>query len=562
MSRIAALLIALITLSSSYAATSLSIDFSKTINTVPDYMYGTNVKGSGGNPSYIYLDGTTRALANYTWHRQMIDAANINYMRKDMYLECNSKADGTFWHTGDCSNIDISTSQVEWAAQSGKKMLFIASYMPTWLADVSAICASRHNSCPPTSYDRWGKLVVDFLDVVTQNGKYADSIEVEVWNEPYLSFLASDGTIQDRISIYMKLYNATYAAIKAKYPQIRVGGPSGTYGYMQGPVLSDAFFAQVDPDKVDFVTMHEYGDAYLVRDMQTAMDRIRAAGFGDKEVEWTEYQVSDSTVQLGNPNTYYRYLANTMMYMLNNESNVKSMDFYQWMEPYPYNAQDYWEYPSRFDMVSDPSLSNKLYVGFNFSRDFGTYHPAGAKIVQSASTKSNLQILASNGTKYHFTITDSNGVSATTINITGLDIANVTDIRTGQVYVVNNGVVDVGIVSNSVRHFLASPAIVEENITSPENITIQDNSTISSQPETPIILEPLAPIPPTPKQQPMYGQQQQTYAGYVAQYDKADLPLIVSDGIGTLLASIVDFADLIVIAGVLSYLWYLRFNKF
>jgi len=128
---------------------------------------------------------------------------------------------------------DLSKQQslVKWANENNMKVLFIASYMPNYLANITSDCSSNTMTCSANNYAEWGNNVVKYITEVTNEGLYKDSVEVEVWNEPDLDiFWLSNvgGTNAKRAQLYGQLYGATYNAIKSEYPDMPVGGPAVT----------------------------------------------------------------------------------------------------------------------------------------------------------------------------------------------------------------------------------------------------------------------------------------------------------------------------------------------
>jgi hypothetical protein len=178
----------------SHGESNISINFSSETAQINPYFYGVNTHGtwaSGNSLIDINEDGAVDTQSNYEWHRQKLSEANLNYLRADMGLAWKSNGYKTYY-----SYFNISAEQdiIEWAHNNSIKVMYIASYMPYWLANRSDLCSQSTinttavSQCTPLNYTQWGDIVVDYIDQVTQNGKYNSTIDIEVWNEPDLSF--------------------------------------------------------------------------------------------------------------------------------------------------------------------------------------------------------------------------------------------------------------------------------------------------------------------------------------------------------------------------------------
>ena len=128
------------------------------------------------------------------------------------------------------------------------------SFMPRALASGSKEFGFyRANVTPPSSYEKWGEFVGNFVRHLVQ--RYGAS-EVrqwyfEVWNEPNLQSWFWTGSQQD----YFKLYKAGAKAVKAVDPSLRTGGPA-TSAVQWLPQFLD--FCERNDAPVDFVSTHIY----------------------------------------------------------------------------------------------------------------------------------------------------------------------------------------------------------------------------------------------------------------------------------------------------------------
>ena len=106
---------------------------------------------------------------------------------------------------------------------------------------------------PPEDLEAWKKYITAFLDFLIH--RYgSEEIRTwffEVWNEPDLPVAFWNGTRDE----YFQLYEATAQAIKAKDPQIRVGGPATSNSKW---VRSFLKYCRERNVPVDFVSTHQY----------------------------------------------------------------------------------------------------------------------------------------------------------------------------------------------------------------------------------------------------------------------------------------------------------------
>ena len=121
---------------------------------------------------------------------------------------------------------------------------------------------------PPEDLEAWKKYITAFLDFLVH--RYGiEEIRTwffEVWNEPDLPVAFWNGTRDE----YFQLYEATAQAIKARDPQIRVGGPATSNSKW---VRSFLKYCRERNVPVDFVSTHQYaGDPLGGVESQGEMD--------------------------------------------------------------------------------------------------------------------------------------------------------------------------------------------------------------------------------------------------------------------------------------------------
>ncbi len=411
----------------------ITVNFSQNIGDIRSNFYGVTQHGIwGSNTSWINLDadGTLDTVSNYTWHRDAYTNAGINYLRADMALLGTANEDGTFktTSTDNYGNINTRANLVKWAFENNIKVLFIASFMPTWLNDTSNGCISDPDRCPPTNYTRWGELIVDWINITTNDGEYASAIEIEVWNEPDVAFFWLPDyalTNINRSIFYNKLYNATYNATKTAYPTIPVGGPS-TSEQDAGTELIMFHWMNNFTDKIDFVSHHEYKsliegdfDTLLENQYEWIFNNISSRGVNTDRIIISEFNVQDSDTKLNNPTEHKLQIALAYSGTLNSYPTNITMAMYQWAETLNYTEggiTNYPEFPQRWTMVAEPKLENEFYISYNVTKNFATFHSTGSTVVNSTSDNGDVRVVTSNQSEFgYLTVinTDSEEVNIT-----------------------------------------------------------------------------------------------------------------------------------------------------
>jgi xylan 1,4-beta-xylosidase len=134
---------------------------------------------------------------------------------------------------------------------------------------------------PPKSYQRWHDLVRALVQHLVERYGLDEVLtwDFEVWNEANLEVFWSGSKAE-----WMRLYDATAAAVKSVDERLAVGGPSSAAAGWVDDLLAHA---AANGSPVDFVSTHTYGSPPL--DMQASLDRH---GFGDARILWTEWGVT------------------------------------------------------------------------------------------------------------------------------------------------------------------------------------------------------------------------------------------------------------------------------
>lgn len=448
----------------------VSIDINRSTGQINDYFYGVNTHGIwGSNESWIDIDGNGTSdtgldtLSNYTWHREKLLGANIKFIRADMYLREKNTFRNT-WINGSFTNaynINRDINLVHWAYDNNIKIQYIASYMPGWNSNQTSDCALNYNStCPPLNYTLWGESVTQFLDIVTLNGTY-NNVEVEVWNEPDSStFWLNNLTQNDskRIPLYLNLYQTTYNAIKARYPNMKVGGPSYSSGTEKalGGLWMGAFMGNVSMDFFSYHTYRQsiwgdnisapyqnYWDDLLVKQVSTIKNNCASYNIPCSNIqlgEWSDYNSNEkaNVTNIYNMQLGLAYLAAIKYYP------SMTLSLYQWADARNYSKSGT---DQLWSMVSEPKLDGKLYVSYNITKQLSSNHKAGDLVLNSSSNNNNLFIAATKGPDHIGALTIANkDLNAYNVVLNNpLYFTNVTS-DNGTIYYLNDGVIDMGVI--------------------------------------------------------------------------------------------------------------------
>jgi len=302
----------------------------------------------------------------------------------------------------DSAKIRQAKNLVRWAANNDIKIQYIASYMPAQLANISNDCKSDISRC--SSYDNgfYAETVVQFIDQITENGLYADTIEIEVWNEPdSLKFWLPDleQGHANRIKLYNNMYGVVYDSVKQSYPEIEIGGPAITSYELPGTTFISSFMKD---NYYDFISIHVYRNdnegnyhELLKKRMEYMYNLCRQHDSDCSNIIIDEFNDRNLENQLTKPRKQNHQLALAYSYGLNYHPQNISFSLYQWSESRSYAANEvYPEYPYRWSMVSEPSLDNATYVSYNVTKDFATFHSAGSKIYRSTSDDDEIRVVA------------------------------------------------------------------------------------------------------------------------------------------------------------------------
>ena len=394
-------------------------NFSNSIGEVSDIFYGVNnpvVAGSSKTAVFINGNGI---YSDSTYHRDLMGNSNTVFYRVSMNLYESSISEGVFndtvWLTV-TGSIANKKDFVDYAHSMGYKVLFIVDSVPGWLANkTSGYCnSSDWGTCSPTDYTKFGELVVDFLNA-TDCGLYPETCYVEVRNEPanhlfLFNTLTTDGGANAslRSAEVNKEFNYTYNAIKAVYPNIKVGGVGVTdYVTSKDTYIINSNFLGNFSNVSDFFTFHIYKYTYSTQSMSTLYDLSLNAViqnlsaynsnisdiFLDESSDINAVMLNSSDVSLYR-NEYAVMYSSTLNKV---NSNITSIMPFLWSEQIPYFPSTY----PKFEWVSEPNLNNSIYPPYYVASNFSHLCPAGATVSVTSSDSTCLkQVACQKGNMY------------------------------------------------------------------------------------------------------------------------------------------------------------------
>lgn len=499
-------LLCLLVIVSGVCAADVEVFWDESIGVVSSTFYGVNNHGTwGSGNAWIDAngDGVYEARSDDAWNRQMMLDAGITYLRADMHLDGGLS---TYPHFS--GRVTVSKGMVKWAYEHNVTMLYIASYMPYWLANITPACSAVPSRCGPKDYQVFADLVVEWIDEVTLNGTYAGAMEIELWNEPDLSmFSLPNGTMQERIAVYNAMYGPMYDAIKRKYPGMAVGGLGLANPVGPGREMLKQWMIAY-PQKQDFVSFHRYFDGNVEQDLGRVFDNVSGlcveTGAKCSRFLLDEFNTWNSGVKVNDSGEYARRLGLAYVFLLNRDASMSTAE-YQWSEAKPYRAGiGYPEYPQRWSMVSEPLLDGEVYVSYNVTSDVARNHPPGAAVYRSVGNVSHAVVASAFGGERSVTLV--NRVTGVMVNVRSV-----------------------------------VPVVVVENVSVVEGVSASEGPGL---PEEVVVVE-------KKKDVGVGGSAPMTYKSYVSKYDKGDLPVIVIDGIGTGAAEFVGMLEIVIVGLVL-----------
>lgn len=440
------------------------------------------ISSGSGDWEYISSQAVISADVSEGWRIVIEGDPNENFIWDDVSLTM----DGEKWHLWS-DELENFTGLNKWIYDNDYKMLWIASYMPVSMMNYSSECEDSTMTCPPWDYNEFGEMVVEYINITTNDGEYLSAMDYEVWNEPDLPQFWMINQMNDpiRVTRYNKMYNATYDAIKAAYPDAQVGGAATTESDDDSNVFLNAFLGNFS-DKMDFISHHEYCrtasndfpcDTHFETNVYDFIyDKCETYGANCTRFLLSEYNVGTADIQVNQTDVYALQFALMYESALNNYPENLSMMAYQWAMFTNYSdGGHYDEYPYRWTAVAEPGLEDTVYVPFTVSSNFSTYSPVGGIVVTSTSTGSVDIVAVKSGIAKYITVMNKAPYSRN-VTIYESTLNNITNAINGTTLTFSGGSVDIGeLDSNEIVYFYNDPQLTNTTFKSWNGIAYVDD---------------------------------------------------------------------------------------
>jgi hypothetical protein len=340
------------------------------------------------------------------------------------------------------ANLTLETQYLDWANSTGKRLMYIISYMDSRMANLSIGCNDVTNGisarCPPYDSEYYAEGAVRIIDNITLNNTYKN-YDIEVWNEPDIGFWMPNISRSDtaaRAPPFVRLYNATYDEFKAWQPTVQVGccGFASMTANDQKQ-FAEAVLYNITP-KFDFISTHKYTTGDADDDIKGQFDSAQAVctavGKTNCRILITEFNEASVT----NKNTsslYYLYkihIAQSLITAWNHYPNA-TMVQYQWAQGSRYstaNTTTYPEYPQKWTMVAEPALENEKYMPYDVYANMSDFIPSGSMIYNNSNIYDNEPFLyvsvGSKNDRYGMVVINNREINTTTgVKFVGLDVS-------------------------------------------------------------------------------------------------------------------------------------------
>lgn len=455
----------------------LKTNFSNLNQSIKADFYGINLVEPNwilSNPSHIDKnnDYVTESAINQANMKSALINSNVGLWNVDMNLHLfysnttdssgvNRTINGTaYW------NLTGYKELVEYAYAQNKTLMMSILYMPSWLGDNSTGWCNSLTLCIPSNYTKFSNIVIDFINYTTSNGLYLNTVLYQFWNEPYgtnyFMNLLSSGN--QKYANYTYFYNQTYNALKAAYPNIKIGVGSGA-DYT--PEFNNYILANLT-NRWDFINLHTYGNG---NSTDLLAFNFPFKGINSFMANCTSYSADCSKLYVGEwgwRNITIKNESNfqgqhskasygiTYLLNLNYWASNLSMDIHRFTDRYSFvnnptfNAQD----NNLWTLVSDAGLDNTettYYPSYNVTKNFAHLCPAGGQVYTSSSDDANLKVVScKSGNDYGIIVinagTDSKNVS---LNLSGAYPYNsITNYETGTSYPSYSGIAQLGVLDS------------------------------------------------------------------------------------------------------------------
>jgi hypothetical protein len=461
--------------------------FTNLIGTVRNDFYGANRQNnylSGDMLTYGTRINGTGAYLNVTEYRNAWLSSKMNYSREDMEVNryYSNSTDGSVNYTQWNYNLTIKIETLKWLYANNQRMVYIADYMPTFLADNSSGQCNNLWYCPPTNATQFANIVVDFINQVTEgNATLRSIIDVEVWNEPDGGFLLGNLS-KDHITKagnYSLIYNATYDAIKAAHPEIHVGGIALTSH--SGTNMQNMFLSNFS-NKTDFYSLHLYSDNannpnfynLLTSSVDAIYNTCSTYGANCSRIIISEENIQNTTLlnTTSFSNEYGSRFSLIYYYGLNNyPANISNL-IHTFSSPNNYSGSGY-----LWDMFSGSQLNNKYYASYNTTKNFATYCSGGSQIYTTSIDNTSMYgVSCKLGSLFNNIVTN---IGTGTNNISLMysdDVTYVWNIENKTLYTTDaNGIINYGnLASYETATFSAVNTSITFNLTS-TGVTLEAN---------------------------------------------------------------------------------------
>jgi len=437
------------------------INFTNSIGIIRSDFYGINRGLFISNLSKIAPNGDNVFVFNSDadFYKNALENMKIVTIRNDMGLELESYDSNLnkpiFNYSGNSFydvNITGKKEMVAYAKANNIKILWVASYMPNWLANKTSgwcnITSGINTSCPPSNYSLWGDVVYEFLDTV---GCDANTCEVEVWNEPnekwtWLSNLSTSNIIR---SIELnKLINATYQAVQRFNNSMQVFAPATHIYGTENTILWQNFMGNFSNSILYpnlHLCFHYISTDYTAQQvLDTIFGNCSSYGFDCSRIYSSEWKHKNATEQ-NTTNLQYKWnenIAEQYITYLKYPQNISSSYFkLEGGEKYNINQS---EYPLVAKMMSGPSLDITYYPPYNVTKSFATLCPAGGTVYSSSSDDSDIKTVScKDGNKYNIIVINTGTTSKNvSIDVHGLNIPSLNDMFASYNYSLPLGIMD------------------------------------------------------------------------------------------------------------------------
>lgn len=151
----------------------------------------------------------------------------------------------------------------------------------------------KYDVHPPRDYDKWARICLGIIRHYNEGWAdgYHYGIEYwEIWNEPDLGNMMWSGTAEQ----YYELYRVAATAIKARFPELKVGGfalSQPESGFFPGFLA----YCREHALPLDFFSWHTYTVEVerLTANAALMHERLVEYGFGEVEVHLNEWNYAD-----------------------------------------------------------------------------------------------------------------------------------------------------------------------------------------------------------------------------------------------------------------------------